>query len=234
MAPFLPTHPYDEIGTKGDGYVGPVTSGIQGSASILHITWMYLQMMGQNGLREATKIAILNANYMMRHLESYYKISYLSRRGQLCAHEFVIDISPFNQYGITAEDICKRLLDYSFHGPTMSWPVKECLMIEPTESETKEELDRFIKAMIYIRSEIEQVIKGKIDYKDSVLYHAPHTVQDLLRKDRLYDMKNAVFPLESLKENKFWPTVNRLDNIWGDRNLFCSCDDIETLLAEKQ
>jgi glycine dehydrogenase len=233
LAPFLPTHPLAEIGTKGEGYVGPVTSGIQGSASILHITWMYLQMMGQDGLRQATKIAILNANYMMRSLEEHYNVSYLSRRGEWCAHEFVIDISPFNKYGITAEDVCKRLIDYSFHGPTQSWPVKECLMIEPTESESKEELDRFIEAMIGIRKEIQDIIDGNVAYKDSVLYHAPHTVQDLFRKDRVYDLEHAVYPVESLRENKFWPTVNRLDNSWGDRNLFCSCDDIE-MLKEKQ
>lgn len=148
---------------------------------------------------------------------------YVSRRGGKCAHEFVIDIAPFNRYGITAEDICKRLIDYSFHGPTQSWPVKECLMIEPTESESLSELDRFIEAMIGIRGEIAEVVDGKISYKESVLFHAPHTVADLTSWERKYSPEKAVYPVEGLKENKFWPAVNRLDNAWGDRNLFCSC-----------
>jgi glycine dehydrogenase len=230
LAPFLPTHPYSEIGTKGDGYVGPMTSGIQGSASILPVVWMYLEMMGQSGLRKATKIAILNANYIMTNLKDHYDVNFVSRRGEWCAHEFVIDISPFNKYGIKAEDVCKRLIDFSFHGPTMSWPVNECLMIEPTESESKAELDRFIEAMIHIRAEIEEVVNGTVEYKDSIIYHAPHTVNDLVSDwDRKYSRERGVYPVERLREKKFWPSVNRLDNAWGDRNIFCSCNDLESL-----
>jgi glycine dehydrogenase len=234
LAPFLPTHPFAsaEI-TKGDGYVGPLTSGIQGSASILPISWMYLNMMGLKGLRKATEIAVLNANYMMQQLRPYYNVSYRSRDAESCAHEFVIDASPFNKVGIRAEDIAKRLMDYSFHAPTMSWPVKECLMIEPTESESKIEMDRFIKAMIMIREEIEQVEKHHIAYEDSPLYHAPHTMVDMVSEvwDRKYSKESAVYPMDELRGqvHKLWPATNRLDNGWGDRNLFCNCYDFDSV-----
>lgn len=227
LIPFLPSHLHLNKGYQ----VGPVASAPYGSASILPISWMYLNMMGEKGLKKASQVAILNANYIRTKLAPYYKISYLSRKGEYCAHEFVIDISVWNKYHIFSEDIAKRLMDFGFHAPTMSWPVKECLMIEPTESESMEELDRFIDSMITIRSEIDEIIAERIDYKDSTLYHAPHTVERVCSDDwdRKYSREKAAYPTLWLKEKKFWPSVERLDNSWGDRNLFCSCYDMSKI-----
>lgn len=203
-----------------------MTSAPFGSASILPISWMYINMMGTKGLKKASQVAILSANYMKAKLDKYFRVNFVSRNGSFVAHEFILDISDFNKHGVHAEDVAKRLMDFGFHGPTMSWPVPETLMIEPTESEPKKELDRFIAAMVHIRGEIDQVVRGEIPMKSSPLARAPHTMQDIIDNnwDRPYTREQAAFPLPWVKQHKHWPTVNRLDNIWGDRNIHCSCD----------
>jgi len=190
---------------------------------------MYIKMLGEVGLREATGMAILNANYMAKRLEKSYTILFRGTNGQ-CAHEFIIDLRPFKQYGVTEEDVAKRLQDYGFHSPTMSWPVPGTLMIEPTESEDKGELDRFVEAMLRIREEIEEVVSGKLDIMSSPLRGAPHTL-DMIYTDnwtRCYSREQAAFPAPWLDASrKFWPTVGRIDNVYGDRNLVCTCPPVE-------
>lgn len=196
-----------------------------GSAAILPISWMYIKMLGEEGLREATGMAILNCNYMSKQIEEGYAILYKGKHGQ-CAHEFIIDLRPFKQYGIVEEDVAKRLQDYGFHSPTMSFPVPGTLMVEPTESEDKAEMDRFCVAMLSIRQEIEDVIQGKIAAADSPLKGAPHTMDMVCGDvwDRKYSRKVAGFPAPWTNyATKFWPTVGRIDNVYGDRNLICSC-----------
>jgi glycine dehydrogenase len=185
-------------------------------------------MMGAEGLTRATAVAILNANYIARRLAPHYPIVYTGRHGMV-AHECIIDLRPSKQAtGITVEDVAKRLVDYGFHAPTMSWPVPETLMIEPTESEAKTELDRFCDAMIAIRGEIRAVEQGEADATDNVLRHAPHT-PDLLFGDwpHPYSKEQAFFPQESLREDKYWPPVGRVDNVYGDRHVVCSCPPLE-------
>ena len=185
-------------------------------------------MMGSEGLREATQIAILNANYMDKKLENYYPILYRGLSGY-SAHEFIIDIRPIKKKsGITEEDIAKRLMDYGFHAPTMSWPVVGTMMIEPTESESKEELDRFCEAMILIKKEINNVVSGKFDGMDNPLKNAPHTMIHVMddKWDHKYSRKIAAFPAKWLYDYKNWPTVSRVNNAYGDRNLVCTCPPI--------
>ena len=185
-------------------------------------------MMGPEGLREATQIAILNANYMAKKLETYYPILYRGLSGY-SAHEFIIDIRPIkSESGITEEDIAKRLMDYGFHAPTMSWPVAGTMMIEPTESESKEELDRFCEAMILIKKEIDNVVSGKFDIIDNPLKNSPHTMVHIMNDkwDHKYSRKIAAFPAKWLYDYKYWPTVSRVDNAYGDRNLVCTCPPI--------
>ena len=201
-----------------------VAAAPYGSAGILPISWMYIRMLGRDGLLEATK-ALLNANYMMTRLKDHYKIGFKGEKG-LCAHEFIVDLRQFKEFDITEEDIAKRLIDYGFHAPTMSWPVPGTLMIEPTESESKEELDRFIDAMIEIRDEIQDVIEKRVEIKNSPLKNAPHTIKCIQRKDLPYDYLKAAYPM-GYTTNKFWPTVARVDSVAGDRNLICTCDPIE-------
>jgi len=185
-------------------------------------------MMGPDGLKRATEVSILNANYMLTRLKPYYDILYTGTQGR-CAHEFIVDLRPFKQSGITEEDVAKRLMDYNLHAPTMSWPVAGTLMIEPTESEPKDELDRMCDALIKIRAEIQDVVDQKVTPADSPLRNAPHTA-DVVSGPvwvRPYTRHEAAYPLPSLKDNKFWPYVGRVDNSYGDKNLVCSCPSLE-------
>lgn len=233
LAPFVANHPVQSIeGPKADN--GAVSAAPWGSASILPITWVYIALMGQPGLRKATEVAILNANYLTQKLGEHYPVLYTGRNNKV-AHECIIDLRPLKESsGITEEDVAKRLMDYGFHAPTMSFPVAGTLMIEPTESESKAEIDRFIEAMIAIRQEIADVESGKLDAEQNPLKGAPHTLEDLIDPDwnRPYSAAYGAFPLASLKANKFWPTVNRIDNVYGDRNLFCACPSIESYAEE--
>lgn len=233
LAPFLPGHPVIPTGGDGENVVPKTTGAIAaapfGSAAILPISWMYIKMLGEPGLREATGMAILNANYMAKKIGTEYPVLYTGKNGDV-AHEFIIDLRDFKQYGIVEEDIAKRLQDYGFHSPTMSWPVGGTIMVEPTESEDKPELDRFCDAMLMIRKEIQDVIDGNIAYEDSPLKLSPHTMEMVTAEtwDRKYSRKEAAFPAPWTKrDSKFWPTVGRVDNVYGDRNLVCSCPPLE-------
>ena len=224
LTAFLPGHTLTpDVG--GEQSIGAVSSAPWGSASILPISWMYIAMMGRIGLRQATKAAILNANYLAQRLEGHYPILYKGVQGRV-AHECIIDLRQFKKTaGITVDDVAKRLIDYGFHPPTMSWPVAGTLMVEPTESESKAELDRFCDAMIAIREEIRELEDGKVDWENNLLKNAPHTVEDLVAEewDRPYSRQRAVYPSEWTRENKFWPAVGRIDQAYGDRNLVCAC-----------
>jgi glycine dehydrogenase len=228
LAPFLPSHPVVPVG--GDEAIGPVSAAPWGSASILPIPWVYIALMGGRGLTRATEMAILNANYIAARLREHYPVLYTGRRGRV-AHELILDLRPFKTTaGIEAEDVAKRLMDYSFHAPTMSFPVAGTLMIEPTESESKAELDRFCDAMIRIREEIRAIEQGTMDRQSNPLKNAPHTADDITDDawDRPYGREQAVFPAPWVRERKFWPYVNRVDNPWGDRNLMCICPPMES------
>ncbi|EHZ2744391.1 aminomethyl-transferring glycine dehydrogenase [Vibrio vulnificus] len=225
LAPFLPGH--IENGVEGKEFA--VSAADLGSASILPISWAYIAMMGADGLTEATKVAILNANYVMERLRPHYPVLYRGTNGRV-AHECIIDIRPLKEEtGISEEDIAKRLMDYGFHAPTMSFPVAGTLMVEPTESEDLEELDRFCDAMIAIREEMSKVKNGEWPLENNPLVNAPHTQVDLMQEqwDRPYPREIACFPSAATKRSKYWPTVNRVDNVYGDRNLVCSCPGIE-------
>ena len=209
--------------------VGPVSGSNYGSASILPISWMYIKMMGSKGLKKATEIAILNANYVAHRLGDHYKILYKGQNG-LVAHECIVDVRPFkDSANIEVEDIAKRLIDYGFHAPTMSWPVAGTLMIEPTESESKDEIDRFCDAMINIKKEIQDIENGDLDITDNMLKNAPHTAEEVSKDewDHSYTRSRAAYPLEILKEKKFWPPIGRVNNVYGDKNLMCSCPSME-------
>jgi glycine dehydrogenase len=222
LAPYLPGHP--ETG----GAEGPVSAAPWGSASILLISWAYVLMMGGRGLTQATKVAILNANYIAKRLEKGYEIAYSGRNGRV-AHECILDTRPFaDSAGVSVDDIAKRLIDNGFHAPTMSWPVAGTLMVEPTESETKAELDRFCNAMLDIRAEIARIEAGDWPQDNNPLCNAPHTVEDLVSDwDRPYTRKEGCFPAGSFRVDKYWSPVNRVDNVYGDRHLICTCPPIE-------
>ncbi|HJX27220.1 MAG TPA: glycine dehydrogenase (aminomethyl-transferring), partial [Thermoanaerobaculia bacterium] len=227
---FLPGHPVIS-GVGGDEGIGAVAAAPWGSASILTISWAYIAMMGSEGLTRATEVAILNANYMAARLAEHYPVLYRGGGHGRVAHEFILDLRPFKTTaGIEAEDVAKRLMDYSYHAPTMSFPVAGTLMIEPTESESKEELDRFCDAMIRIREEIRAIEEGKSDRQNNPLKNAPHTVDEVTAAewDRPYDRQQAAFPAPWVRERKFWPFVARVDNAYGDRNLMCLCPPVET------
>jgi glycine dehydrogenase len=223
LAPFLPGHPVvPEGGPKG---VGAVSAAPWGSAGILPISWAYIALMGGEGLTKATQVAILNANYIAKRLSPHYPVVYTGTHG-LVAHECIIDVRMFKESaGIAVDDVAKRLMDYGFHAPTMSWPVAGTLMIEPTESESRAEIDRFCDALIAIREEIRRVETGALDRDNNPLVNAPHTLDDIAGAawDRPYSIEEAVFPVSSLREDKYWPPVNRIDQVYGDRNLICSC-----------
>ena len=220
---FIPSHHEEHK------FVGPVSGTDWGSASILPISWMYMKMMGTDGLVSATQNAILNTNYIATKLKGHYEILYKGKDG-LVAHECIIDIRPLKETaGIEVEDVAKRLIDYGFHAPTMSWPVAGTLMIEPTESESLKELDRFCEAMIKIREEIREIEEGKASKDDNLLKNAPHTAKTLITDSwtHEYNRSKAAYPVESLYEDKYWPPVGRVDNVYGDRNLVCSCPSME-------
>jgi glycine dehydrogenase len=228
LVPFLPGHHTAGIG--GDSPVGAVSAAPLGNAAVLPISWMYVRMMGAEGLREATETAILSANYVAARLADHYTVQFSSGvqglRGGGVAHECILDLRPLkDSSGITAEDVAKRLIDYGFHAPTLSFPVAGTLMVEPTESEPLAELDRFCDAMIAIRQEIARVEGGQWPREDNPLKNAPHTAQSLLRADwaHPYTREEAAYPVASLRRGKYWPPVGRVDNVYGDRNLFCSC-----------
>ncbi|ARV62063.1 glycine dehydrogenase (aminomethyl-transferring) [Nostocales cyanobacterium HT-58-2] len=223
LVPFLPGHSVVKMG--GEHRMGAVSAAPWGSASILVISWMYIAMMGADGLTQATKVAILNANYIAKRLEPYYPVLYKGRNG-LVAHECILDLRSLKKSaGIEIDDIAKRLIDYGFHAPTVSWPVAGTIMVEPTESESKEELDRFCNAMIAIRQEIAEIESGKVDSQDNVLKNAPHTAESLIvgEWNHPYSREQAAYPAPWTREHKFWPAVGRIDNAYGDRNFVCSC-----------
>jgi glycine dehydrogenase len=228
LAAFLPGHPV--VRTGGERSYGAVAAAPWGSASILVISWVYLRLMGAEGLKQATQVAILNANYMAARLAPHYPIVYKGAKGRV-AHEFILDGRGFKKAGIEVEDIAKRLMDYGFHAPTMSWPVAGALMIEPTESESRAELDRFCDAMIAIRAEIRDVEQGRVKVEESPLRRSPHTAHAVTSAEwsRPYSREQAAFPAPWVREAKFWPRVARVDNTWGDRNLFCTCPSVEEL-----
>ncbi|KXJ93840.1 glycine cleavage system P-protein-domain-containing protein [Microdochium bolleyi] len=232
LEPFLPGNPNSVDPGKPRTNAFPVSSANNGSASINMISWAYNSLMGKDGLKQATQMAILNANYIMSRLKPHYPILYVNAN-QRCAHEFILDARPFRESaGIEVIDIAKRLQDYGFHAPTMSWPVANTLMIEPTESESKEELDRFIDALINIRHEIRDIEEGRSPREGNVLKNSPHPMSDLISGDdgkweRPYTREQAAYPLPWLKEKKFWPSVGRVDDTYGDTNLFCTCPPVE-------
>jgi len=228
LAPFLPGH--SVIPTGGSEAVTEVSAAPWGSASICVISWMYLRMMGPDGLVAASALAILNANYMAKRLDGYFPVLYKGDQGTV-AHECILDLREWKtRAGIEVEDVAKRLMDYGFHAPTMSWPVPGTLMIEPTESESKDELDRFCDAMISIHGELTAIEKGELNKTNNPLKHAPHTVRTVTSDEwtRPYSRNQAAWPAPWLKTHKFWPSVSRVDNVYGDRNIFCSCLPVET------
>jgi glycine dehydrogenase len=226
LAPFLPGDP---AAPRGTAPAGPVSAAAHGSASILPISWVYIALMGPEGLRKATAVAILNANYMAERLRGHYDVLYTGARGRV-AHEFILDARPFKKSaGVEVDDIAKRLMDFGFHAPTMSFPVAGTLMIEPTESESREELDRFCDALVAIREEIRAVEEGRMKVEESPLRRAPHTAAALTAMEwgRPYSREQAAFPAPWVRDSKFWPAVARIDNTYGDRNLVCVCPPVE-------
>ena len=229
LAPFLPRGH-----READGSVGQISAATHGSASILPISWMYIAMMGAAGLRKASEVALLSANYISQRLAPHYKTLYTGRNG-LVAHECILDVRPLEKTsGISAEDIAKRLIDFGFHAPTLSFPVAGTLMVEPTESESLHELDRFIDAMIQIRAEIAAIEDGRLDRQDNPLKHAPHTALQVSGSqwEHAYPRELAAFPLPSLKQHKYWPPVSRVDNVHGDKNVFCACIPVDAYKEE--
>ena len=232
LAPFVSDHPLVKgvnPAAKGGETIGPVAAAPWGSASILPISWAYIAMMGGPGLKKATQVAILNANYIAHRLAPHYPIVYTGKNGRV-AHECIIDLAPIKEScGVTVDDVAKRLVDYGFHAPTMSWPVHDSMMVEPTESEAKRELDRFCDAMIAIRNEVKAIESGDADPEDNPLKNAPHTHHLLLdgQWTKPYSKEQAFFPLPGLREDKYWPAVGRIDNIYGDKNLACTCPPME-------
>jgi glycine dehydrogenase len=240
LVPFLPAHRSAGIG--GEHSVGAVSAAPLGNAAVLPISWMYCRMMGADGLRDATEVAILSANYIAARLADHYPVLYsggdASLKGGGVAHECILDVRPLKELtgkdkGISAEDVAKRLIDYGFHAPTLSFPVAGTLMIEPTESEPLAELDRFCDAMIAIRQEIAQVESGAWPQDDNPLKNAPHTAASLLAAEwtHPYSREQAAYPVAALRKQKYWVPVGRVDNVWGDRNLSCSCVPVSDYVA---
>ncbi len=233
LAPYLPSHPV--ILTGGEHAIGPVSAAPWGSANILIISWAYIRMMGSRGLTEATTIAMLNANYMVKRLEEHFPILYRGRRGHV-AHEFIVDFRPFKvTAGVEVEDVAKRLMDYGYHAPTVSFPVAGTMMIEPTESESLEEIDRFCDALIAIRSEIQEIEEGRANRENNVLKNAPHTAELVTGNEWTYPYprEKAAYPAPWTREHKFWPPVSRVNSAYGDRNLVCACPPIEQYEQER-
>jgi len=231
LVPYLPGHATGGVASNG---VGAVSAAPMGNAAVLPISWMYVRMMGAAGLTAATEAAILSANYISARLKDFYPTLYASENGNV-AHECILDLRPLKESsGVSAEDVAKRLMDYGFHAPTLSFPVPGTLMVEPTESETLDELDRFIDAMIAIRREIARVERGEWPQDDNPLKNAPHTAASLLKAEwpHAYPRELAAFPRGEEQHAKYWPPVGRIDNVWGDRNLFCSCVPVNELAQE--
>jgi len=227
LAPYLPGHSL--VKTGGPAAIPAVSAAPWGSASILLISYGYARMLGGAGMTDATRIAMLNANYLKARLEAHYPVLYAGKKGRV-AHELIFDLRPLKaKTGIDETDVAKRLMDYGFHAPTVSFPVPGTLMVEPTESEPREELDRFCHAMIAIRAEIQAVADGTSDPKDNVLKNAPHTAEDCCATEwtHPYSREDAAFPVPELRHHKYWPPVSRVDNPFGDRNLVCACPPIE-------
>ena len=227
LTDFLPTHPLVPVG--GDAGIGAVSAAPWGSPGILPISWAYVAMMGTQGLTAATEVAILNANYIAKRLAPHYPVLYTGKNG-LVAHECIIDLRAFKKSAdIDVTDVAKRLMDYGFHAPTVSWPVLGTMMIEPTESESKAELERFCDALISIREEIEEIEAGVADQVDNVLKNAPHTVEVVTQSEwsHPYSRERAAFPKLWVREAKFWPAVARINEVYGDRNLMCACPPVD-------
>ena len=227
LVPFLPNHPLVNLGHAHG--VGPISAAPWGSASILTISWMYIAMMGAAGLREASEMAIVNANYIAAKLEKYYPVVYRGKNG-FCAHECILDLRPLKKSaGIEVDDVAKRLMDYGFHAPTVSWPVAGTMMVEPTESESLAELDRFCEAMIAIWHEAKGIEEGVMDRVNNPLKNAPHTAHAVISSEwaHPYSREQAAFPSKFTRSYKFWPTVGRIDSSFGDRNLVCTCLPME-------
>jgi glycine dehydrogenase len=235
LAPYLPGHPIVRVG--GEKAIPAVSAAPWGSASILLISYGYIRMLGATGMTEATRVAILNANYIKARLEGQYDELYANHNGRV-AHEMIFDLRPFKHGSgpsVDEQDVAKRLMDYGFHAPTVSFPVAGTMMIEPTESESKAELDRFCEALIAIRREIQEVIDGRADARDNVLKNAPHTAEEVSSDawTHPYSREQAAYPAPFVRANKFWPAVSRIDNPYGDRNLVCACPPIEAYVEEE-
>jgi glycine dehydrogenase len=243
LKPYLPGHVHStdiqrRAASNGQAATGAASHAVSaapfGSASILLISYAYIRLLGAEGVTKATQYAILNANYMKARLEKKYKILYSGANGT-CAHEFIVDLRPFKaSAGIEAEDVAKRLMDYGFHAPTLSFPVPGTIMVEPTESEDKAELDRFCDALLSIHEEILAIETGKADKTDNALKNAPHTQQAVIAEEwkHAYTRNQAAFPLPYVRENKFWPSVARVNNTYGDRNLICTCEPVSSYAEE--
>jgi glycine dehydrogenase len=236
LAAYLPGHvtgsKFQVTGNRKPVTGNAVSATPFGSASILLISYGYIRMLGKEGVKKASEYAILNANYMRARLENDFEILYTNHNGEV-AHEFIVDLRPFKRSAeIEAEDVAKRLIDYGFHAPTMSFPVPGTIMIEPTESEDKAELDRFCDALLSIRNEIKEIEEGRMDRKNNPLKNAPHTLSPIVNNDwsMPYSREQAVFPLPYVKENKFWPAVARVNNTYGDRNLICTCEPVSSYI----
>lgn len=228
LAPFLPGHPLVQVG--GPKGIGPIAAAPYGSPNILPISWVFIKLMGGEGLTKASQVAILNANYMANKLDKYYSMLFAGKNG-MAAHEFILDLRPFKKSAdIEVEDVAKRLMDFGFHAPTISWPVPGTMMIEPTESESKAELDRYCDALILIRQEIAEIEAGRLPRDNNPLKHAPHTIETIAQSDwpHPYSRETAAFPAPWLRQHKFWPSVSRIDNVYGDRNLICTCPPMES------
>ena len=236
LAPFLPLSSSisNQQSKISNSSVGPVAAAPFGSASILTISWMYIRMMGPDGLKRATEVAILSANYIAKRLDRYFPVLFKGKR-DLVAHECILDLRDWKRVGIEVEDVAKRLMDYGFHAPTISWPVAGTMMVEPTESESKDELDRFCDAMISIHAEMTAIANGTADKQNNLLKNAPHTTRQIAAEkwDHPYSREQAAFPAPWLRDHKFWPSVARIDNVYGDRNLFCSCVPLQEVTDSK-
>ena len=228
LAPFLPTHPFVHMG--GSKGIGPIAAAPYGSPNILPISWVFIKLMGSEGLTKASQVAILHANYMANRLDKYYPMLFAGKNG-MAAHEFIVDLRPFKKSAdVEVEDVAKRLMDFGFHAPTISWPVPGTMMIEPTESESKAELDRYCDALILIRREIAEIEEGRLPRDNNPLKHAPHTIETIAQSEwpHPYTRETAAFPAPWLRQQKFWPAVSRIDNVYGDRNLVCTCPPMES------
>jgi glycine dehydrogenase len=228
LAPFLPKHPL--VSTGGPQGIGAIAAAPFGSPNILPISWAFIQLMGEEGLTKATQVAILNANYMAKRLSKYYAVLFTGKN-DMAAHEFILDLRSFKKSAdVEVEDVAKRLMDYGFHAPTISWPVPGTMMIEPTESESKAELDRYCDALISIRREIVDIEEGRLPRDNNPLKHAPHTIDSIAQSEwpHPYPREQAAFPAPWLRDHKFWPTVSRIDSAYGDRHLVCACPPMES------